>query len=55
LTARKSFAERAVPPQFYGDRNGGVKDLAGKYWWIATHKEDVSPEEVAQRAAALKK
>ncbi len=36
--------------QFYGDRNAGVKDSAGNCWWIATHKEDVSPEEMARRA-----
>lgn len=41
--------------QFYGDRNGGVKDPAGNLWWIATHIEDVSPEELARRAAALKR
>ncbi|HET6204663.1 MAG TPA: VOC family protein [Planctomycetota bacterium] len=40
---------------FYGDRNAGVKDPCGNQWWIATHKEDVSPEEVARRAAAHKK
>lgn len=40
--------------QFYGDRNAGVEDLAGNQWWIATHIEDVSPEEIAKRAAAAK-
>jgi uncharacterized glyoxalase superfamily protein PhnB len=35
---------------FYGDRNAGVKDQCGNQWWIATHKEDVSPEELARRA-----
>jgi uncharacterized glyoxalase superfamily protein PhnB len=38
--------------QFWGDRNAGVQDPAGNRWWIATHQEDVSPEELAQRAAA---
>ncbi|MGI8746081.1 MAG: VOC family protein [Bryobacteraceae bacterium] len=38
--------------QFYGDRHGGVKDPAGNQWWIATHIEDVAPEELARRAAA---
>jgi PhnB protein len=38
--------------QFYGDRNGGVLDPCGNKWWIATHKEDVSPDELAKRAAA---
>jgi PhnB protein len=36
--------------QFYGDRHGGVKDPSGNVWWIATHIEDVTPEEVARRA-----
>jgi len=31
--------------QFYGDRNAGVKDKDGISWWIASHVEDVSPEE----------
>jgi PhnB protein len=35
--------------QFYGDRHGGVKDSAGNQWWIATHIEDVSPEEMKKR------
>ena len=38
--------------QFYGDRNAGVKDPAGNQWWIATHIEDVSPEEMEKRFAA---
>ncbi len=38
--------------QFYGDRNAGVKDPAGNLWWIATHKEDVAPEEMSRRAQA---
>ena len=41
--------------QFYGDRNAGVQDPVGNRWWIATHREDVSPEELAKRAAALHK
>lgn len=42
--------------QFYGDRNGGVKDPFGNLWWIGTHVEDVSPEELKRRAeAAMKK
>jgi uncharacterized glyoxalase superfamily protein PhnB len=39
--------------QFYGDRTAGVQDPVGNRWWIATHQEDISPEELAQRAAAL--
>lgn len=39
--------------QFYGDRNAGVKDPSGNIWWIATHQEDVPPDELAKRAEAL--
>ena len=35
---------------FYGDRKAGVKDSSGNQWWIATHVEDVSPEEMKRRA-----
>lgn len=41
--------------QFWGDCNAGVKDASGNYWWIATHQEDVSPEELATREAAFLK
>jgi len=44
----------APADQFYGDRNAGVKDPSGNIWWIATHKEDVAPEEIARRAAAFR-
>ena len=44
--------ERPVKDQFYGDRAGGVIDPFGHKWYIATHKEDVSLEEVKKRAAA---
>ncbi len=36
--------------QFYGDRNAGVRDLAGNCWWIATHLEDLSTTEIQQRS-----
>jgi PhnB protein len=36
--------------QFYGDRMAGVRDPVGNMWWIATHVEDVSEEEMAKRA-----
>jgi uncharacterized glyoxalase superfamily protein PhnB len=36
--------------QFYGDRSAGVRDSVGNQWWIATHVEDVPPEEMAKRA-----
>jgi len=35
--------------QFYGDRMGGVKDVTGNTWWISTHIEDVSPQEMERR------
>lgn len=38
--------------QFYGDRTAGVKDPVGNQWWISTHKEDVSPEELQRRMKA---
>ena len=37
---------------FYGDRNAGVRDPLGNMWWIATHVEDLSPEEIQARAQA---
>jgi uncharacterized glyoxalase superfamily protein PhnB len=39
--------------QFYGDRSGGVKDAFGNQWWLATHVEDVSPEELQRRQDEL--
>ncbi len=41
--------------QFYGDRNGAVRDPCGNQWYIATHVEDVPPEEMAKRAQAAAK
>jgi PhnB protein len=41
---------RQVEDQFYGDRLGSVTDPFGHIWHIATHKEDLSPEEMKQRA-----
>jgi PhnB protein len=40
-----------VANQFYGDRSGGIKDPFGHKWHIATHVEDVPPDEMARRAA----
>jgi PhnB protein len=42
-----------VKDQFYGDRSGAVKDPYGHMWYIATHREDVSEDEVQRRAEAL--
>ena len=35
--------------EFYGDRSAGVADSQGNQWWMATHVEDVSPEEMERR------
>jgi PhnB protein len=43
---------RKVEDQFYGDRAGQIVDPFGHKWFIATHVEDVPPEEMAKRAAA---
>lgn len=45
---------QAPATQFYGDRSAGVQDAQGNTWWIATHVEDVPPEELERRAAALR-
>ena len=44
---------RAVEDQFYGDRMGKLEDPFGHVWSIGTHKEDLTPEEVGERAAAM--
>jgi PhnB protein len=41
--------------KFYGDRSGSIVDPFGHMWTIATHVEDVSPEEMQRRAAAASK
>jgi PhnB protein len=57
-----SFTEKAVAEglevlkpitdQFYGDRSGAFKDPFGHIWGFATHKEDLTPEELNERAKA---
>ena len=42
--------KRALADQFYGDRLGTLIDPFGHTWNVATHKEDVSPEEMKKRA-----
>ena len=44
---------RPVADQFYGDRSGQFKDPFGHIWSFATHKEDVTPDEMNTRAAAM--
>lgn len=43
----------AVADQFYGDRCGNIVDPFGHKWTIATHVEDVPPEEMERRSKAL--
>jgi PhnB protein len=45
----------APQDMFYGDRRAMVKDPFGNTWQIATHKEDLSLEEIRKRAAALRR
>ena len=56
----KALAAGATPDMpvmdhFYGDRAGSVKDSNGNVWWISTHGEDVSQEEMSRRMAAQRK
>ena len=46
---------RPVANQFYGDRTGEVTDPFGYRWYLSTHVEDVSEEELVRRAAAREK
>ena len=55
---QKAVAAGATPDgpvknQFYGDRSGSIKDPFGHRWYVATHVEDVSPEEMKKRMAAM--
>jgi PhnB protein len=43
---------REPTDMFYGDRNAAVTDPVGNQWWIATHVEDVPPEEMQRRMKA---
>ena len=55
--AVKSGGQAIMEPSdmFYGDRSGGVKDPSGNSWFIATHKEDVTGQELQKRAEAFVK
>jgi PhnB protein len=44
---------KRVEDQFYGDRSGQLEDPFGHLWWVATHKEDVAPEEMQKRVRAM--
>jgi PhnB protein len=47
--------ERPAEDQFYGDRDGHIVDPFGHRWTVATHIEDVPPDEMMRRMAELMK
>ena len=49
-----ALVQRPLANQFYGDRTGGVVDPFGHIWLLATHIEDVAPEEMERRMKAQK-
>jgi len=53
--AAGATVKEAVQDKFYGDRGGTLIDPFGHIWHIATHKEDVSLEEMERRARAQSK
>ena len=46
---------RPLKDQFYGDRSGTLIDPFGHCWTVATHKEDIAPDEMQRRAAEAAK
>lgn len=54
-TALAAGAEQLMPvtQQFYGDRSGTLKDPFGHVWFIATHTEELSPEEIHRRGEEM--
>ncbi|TAK90551.1 MAG: VOC family protein [Burkholderiaceae bacterium] len=46
-------AQRPVQDQFYGDRCGTLEDPFGHVWTLATHKEDVSKDEIRRRMESM--
>ena len=44
---------KRVEDQFYGDRSGQLEDPFGHLRWVATHKEDVAPDEMQKRVRAM--
>jgi len=47
--------KKPIADQFYGDRNGTLEDAWGHKWTISTHVEDVAPDEMERRLAAMAK
>jgi uncharacterized glyoxalase superfamily protein PhnB len=52
LTAAGAKTLMPVADMFWGDRYGAVVDPSGLMWGVATHKEDLSPEQMAERMKA---
>ena len=46
---------REPADQFYGDRNAQLQDPSGHVWYLSTHTEDVTPEEMRKRTDAMAK
>ena len=53
--ATGASVEQPMENKFYGDRSGSVLDPFGHRWTLSTHMEDVSPEEIGRRIAAMGK
>jgi PhnB protein len=51
--AAGAIERKAVKDQFYGDRSGQLEDPFGHLWWVATHKEDIAPDEMQKRVQAM--
>lgn len=51
--AAGATAVREVDDQFYGDRAGQFEDPFGHRWGVATHIEDIEPDEMARRATEM--
>lgn len=53
--AIKAGAQSRMPVQdmFWGDRAGQLQDPFGYNWWLATHKKDLTPEELREAAKAM--
>jgi PhnB protein len=49
--AAGATAQQAPTDQFWGDRMGSLKDPFGHQWSLATHVEDVAPDEMERRMA----
>ena len=52
VTAAGAKPIMPIADMFWGDRYGAAVDPAGIMWGVATHKEDLSPEQMAERMKA---